>query len=61
MQENTAPCRFFHEPARCGIFLMEVSGHDGAGNFALEARVEASAAGISSSLAEVPEVRCKVG
>jgi hypothetical protein len=44
-----------------GFFFMEVSGHDGAGNFELEARVEASVAGVSSSLAEVPEVRCKVG
>jgi hypothetical protein len=39
---------------------MEVSGHD-AGDFALEARVEASDAGVSSSLEEVSEVRCKVG
>jgi hypothetical protein len=46
-----------------GFFLMEVSGYgdDSAGDFALEARVEASEAGISSSLAEVPEVRRKVG
>jgi hypothetical protein len=42
-------------------FFMEVSGHDSAGDFALEARVEASEAGISSSLAEVPEVWCEVG
>jgi hypothetical protein len=40
---------------------MEVSGHDGAGNFALEAGIEASAARVSSNLARVPEVRCKVG
>jgi hypothetical protein len=40
---------------------MEVSGYDGAGDFELEAGIEASAAGISSSLAEVPKVRCKVG
>jgi hypothetical protein len=55
MRKSTAPHRFM-SLCGAGFFFMEVSGHDGAGNFALEARVEASAAGISSSLAEVPEV-----
>jgi hypothetical protein len=38
---------------------MEVSGHDGAGDFALEARVEASAARVSSVWQQCPRCGAK--
>jgi hypothetical protein len=59
-REHRAVQVFFMSLHGAGFFFMEVSGHDGAGDFALEARVEASVAGVSSSLAEVPTMWCEV-